>query len=73
MPMIQRSRMAVVAMVFFLFLKGTAFAQQTVINNPGGGKIAFGRVGGQTTEAGAMAAVLHSIHGQFNDRPVKVR
>lgn len=65
----KRPRLAVVAVVFFLFMKGMAFAQQTIINNPGGGKIAFGRVDGQTTEAGAMAAVLHSIHAQFNDRP----
>jgi len=39
------------------------------INNPGGGKIVYGQVEGQTTEAGAMGAVLHSLHDQFGDRP----
>ena len=39
------------------------------INNPQGGTILYGRVDGQTTEAGAMGAMLRSIHTQFSDRP----
>jgi len=34
-----------------------------------GGKIVYGQVAGQTTEAGAMGAVLRSIHNQYGDRP----
>ena len=40
-----------------------------IIDNPGGGKIVYGAVDGQTTEAGAMGAVLRSLHNQYNDRP----
>jgi len=39
------------------------------INPPQGGKIVYGQVAGQTTEAGAMGAVLHSLHTQLGDRP----
>ncbi len=39
------------------------------INNPQGGKIVYGRVDGQATEAGAMGAMLRSIHNQYGDRP----
>jgi len=39
------------------------------INPPQGGKIVYGQVEGQTTEAGAMGAVLHSLHTQLGDRP----
>ena len=40
-----------------------------IIDNPGGGKIVYGRVDGETTEAGAMGAVLRSLHNQYGDRP----
>jgi hypothetical protein len=39
------------------------------INSPQGGKIAYGQVVGQTTEAAAMGAVLRSLHSQLGDRP----
>ncbi len=39
------------------------------INASGGGKIHYGHVEGQTTEAGAMGAVLRSLHNQLGDRP----
>ena len=39
------------------------------IDPPQGGKIVYGRVAGQTTEAGAMGAVLRSLHDQLGDRP----
>jgi hypothetical protein len=34
-----------------------------------GGKIIYGQVEGQTTEAGAMGAVLRSLHNQLGERP----
>jgi len=39
------------------------------IDPPQGGKIVYGPVAGQTTEAGAMGAVLRSLHDQLGDRP----
>jgi hypothetical protein len=39
------------------------------IDNSQGGKIVYGRVDGQATEAGAMGAMLRSIHNQYGDRP----
>jgi len=39
------------------------------LDGPKGGKIVYGKVDGQSTEAGAMAAVLHSLHTQYGDRP----
>jgi hypothetical protein len=38
------------------------------IENPGGGRIVYGRVDGQTTEGGAMGAVLRSMHQQYGDK-----
>lgn len=40
-----------------------------IIDNPSGGRITYGRVDGQTTEAGAMGAILQSLHRQYNDKP----
>jgi hypothetical protein len=39
------------------------------IDNPGGGKIVYGQVEGQTSEAGAMGAMLRAAHQQWGDRP----
>jgi hypothetical protein len=39
------------------------------INPSQGSQIFYGQVEGQTTEAGAMGAVLHSLHNQLGDRP----
>jgi hypothetical protein len=39
------------------------------IDPPQGGKIVYGKVEGQTTEAGAMGAVLRALHDQLGDRP----
>lgn len=39
------------------------------ISPPGGGTIVFGRVDGQTTEAGAMGAVLSSVHHNVGEKP----
>jgi len=39
------------------------------INPPGGGKIVYGEVQGQSTEAGAMGAILRSVHNTAGQRP----
>lgn len=39
------------------------------ISNPQGGKIVYGQVQGQATEAGAMGAILHSLHLTYGDKP----
>jgi hypothetical protein len=41
----------------------------TTIENPKGGRIVYGQVDGQSTEAGAMGAVLRSLHNQYGDKP----
>jgi hypothetical protein len=39
------------------------------IVTPGGGKISYGQIDGETTEAGAMGSVLRTLHNQTQDRP----
>jgi hypothetical protein len=39
------------------------------INPPAGGTIVYGQVDGQTTEAGAMGVVLHSLHQSLGEKP----
>ena len=39
------------------------------INTPQGGKIVYGEVEDQTTEAGAMASLLRSLHSEYGERP----
>ena len=59
--------------ILFLFLFGpaSAIAQGglTSIDPPQGGKIVYGQVLGQNTEAGAMGAVLKSLHTSLGERP----
>jgi hypothetical protein len=67
---------AAVAHILFLFLfvilfcamKAPAQGLQT-IDPPQGGKIVYGQVAGETTEAGAMGAVLKSLHNSLGDKP----
>ena len=48
----------------------SAFSQALkTINPPQGGTIVYGQVAGQTTEAGAMAAVLRSVHQNVGEKP----
>jgi hypothetical protein len=62
-----------VAISLLLLLPGAprALAEDALktIDTPGGGKIVYGRVPDQTTEAGAMAAILRAVHQQWGDRP----
>ena len=43
--------------------------QLKTINPSGGGTIVYGQVAGQTTEAGAMGAVLRSVHQNVGEKP----
>jgi hypothetical protein len=57
---------------FFSLALGAALAQAQglkTINPPQGGMIVYGQVEGQTTEAGAMGAVLRSLHNRLGNRP----
>jgi hypothetical protein len=57
------------AIAALLFLTSACASAVKTINGPQGGAISYGRVDGQTTEAGAMGAMLRSLHSQFGDRP----
>jgi len=39
------------------------------IDPPGGGKIMYGQVAGQSTEAGAMAYILRNLHQNLGEKP----
>ncbi|HEY9126361.1 MAG TPA: hypothetical protein VIM62_04500 [Acidobacteriaceae bacterium] len=39
------------------------------IDPPGGGKIMYGQVAGQSTEAGAMAYILRNLHQSLGEKP----
>ena len=62
-----------VALVLFSMVLYTIFAAAQgglqTINPPQGGKIVYGQVDGQTTEAGAMGAVLRSLHSSLGEKP----
>ena len=64
--------------IFFCGWPAPAQEGLKAIENPGGGRILYGRVAGQTTAAGAMGKVLRSIHGEYGaapqpGRPFRVR
>ena len=52
-----------------LCLPNHAHAALKTVAAPQGGSIQYGKVDGQTNEAGAMGAVLKSLHTQYGDRP----
>jgi len=62
---------AAIGLVLGLFQMWDGRAQGALqtINTPQGGKIIYGEVEGQTTEAGAMASLLRSIHSEYGERP----
>ncbi len=57
--------------LFLMFCALPAMAQGGLktINPPQGGTIVYGQVTGQTTEAGAMGAVLRSVHQNVGEKP----
>ena len=53
-----------------LLPRAQAHAALKTVSNPQGGTVMYGKVDGQINEkAGAMGAVLKSIHTQYGDRP----
>jgi len=60
---------AMLLALLFSSLPAVAQGGLQTINPPGGGKIMYGQVTGQTTEAGAMGAVLHSLHASLGEKP----
>jgi hypothetical protein len=65
------SALAAVLLSAYLLSTNPAAAQSGLqtINPAGGGKIVYGQVDGQTTEAGAMGAVLRSLHSSLGEKP----
>lgn len=64
------AKLAVLFSIVFLFsVAASAQSALKTINNPKGGMIVYGPVDGQSTEAGAMGAVLRSLHSQYGDKP----
>ena len=41
----------------------------TTINNPTGGQLVYGSLTGQSSKAGALVFMLHTVHTHFGDRP----
>jgi hypothetical protein len=60
---------AILFIVLFSSTLATAQGGLKTINPPQGGKIVYGQVDGQTTEAGAMGAVLRSLHNSLGEKP----
>jgi hypothetical protein len=58
----------VLALVFAATVAAAQSGLQS-IDPPGGGKIVYGEVDGQATEAGAMGAVLRSLHNSLGEKP----
>jgi hypothetical protein len=58
-----------VAVVLSIAVAAGAQSGLKTINPSSGGKIVYGQVDGQTTEAGAMGAVLHSLHQSLGEKP----
>src|SRR5579863_1152993 len=58
-------------LVLLLFSPADAVAQGGLmtINPPQGGTIVYGRVDGESTEAGAMGAILKHVHSSMGDKP----
>jgi hypothetical protein len=52
-----------------LAAQGEAQTALKTIENPGGGKVVYGRVDGATSEAQAMGMILGSMHRQYGDKP----
>jgi hypothetical protein len=66
----ERYRWQEACLVGVLVFSILAPAQQLkTINPPGGGTIVYGQVAGQTTEAGAMGAILRSVHQNVGEKP----
>jgi len=58
-----------IILCLFCTLAGRGEEPLKSINEPGGGRIVYGQVTGQTTVAGAMSAVLGSIQNNWGEEP----
>jgi hypothetical protein len=65
----QRALAVSIIMLCIVALAARANEAPKVIQLPGGGRIVYGTVAGQSTEAGAMGAILRSLHANLGDRP----
>jgi len=63
------SAATILLLVLSSSIVATAQSGLKTINPPQGGKIVYGQVDGQTTEAGAMGAVLRSLHNSLGEKP----
>lgn len=61
--------LAAIVLALFLTLSAGAQGGLQTIDPPAGGKIVYGQVTGQTTEAGAMGSVLRSLHSSLGEKP----
>ncbi len=58
-----------IALALLLPISAAAEVSLKKISDPNGGRIMYGPVEGQTTEAGAMASVLRQIHSNWGEEP----
>jgi hypothetical protein len=56
-------------LVLYHFWSSQAQGALKIINPVSGGKIVYGQVDDQTTEAGAMGSLLRSLHTDYGERP----
>src|ERR1700760_4877591 len=64
------SHLKLKALLLLLLAVSIAPAQELKsIDPPGGGKIMYGQVAGQSTEAGAMAYILRNLHQNLGEKP----
>ncbi len=64
-----RALLVVFAIFFSLNPVPMAGQELKTINPPQGGKIVYGQVANQTTEAGAMGQILRSLHQSLGEKP----
>lgn len=68
----KRAKASAAILLLVVFLDTTPGCAQGALKTiiiPQGGKIVYGQVEGQTTEAGAMGALLRALHTQYGNRP----
>ncbi len=64
-----RALLVVLAVVFSVNPLPILGQELKTINPPQGGKIVYGQVANQTTEAGAMGQILRSLHQSLGEKP----
>ena len=72
LPSFHRLLVGLISLLLFIFVFAAPAPAQSslkVIEGPEGGRIIYGPVPGEDTEAGAMGWILRSLHKEFGDRP----